>query len=182
MTQTLLALLAPGSVEAEVGRVQQAIFAEHGLVSSIALPSLMPVAFLASDEPRRGLLAELNAAVAAPYRIVFTGLSWQEGWLYLGVDSGGAWLSLRAAALAAFAHETGGKPGLFPAFEGFFLGCAEAQAEHRGLIRPSLPAGGFTSSVLSLMRIDAAGAGGAWWREVSTEILEELPLRGRRRS
>jgi hypothetical protein len=33
----LLALRAPGSIEAEVGKVQQALFQEHGFVSAIAL-------------------------------------------------------------------------------------------------------------------------------------------------
>jgi len=183
MTQTLLALLAPGSVEAEVGRVQQAIFAGHGLVSSIALPPLVPIAFLADGKPGCGLLAQLNAAAAAPYRIVLAGLAWQNGWLFLGVDTGGVWGSLRAAALSAQAAGGAAEPpGLFSAFEGFFLGCIEAESGQRQLIRPRVPEVRFTSSVLALMRIDAAGPGGAWWREVSTEVLEELPLRGRRRS
>jgi len=174
MTQTLLVLLAPGSVEADVGRVQQRIFADHGLVSAVALPPLVPVAFLPAEELMHGLLAKLNASVAAPYRIRLAGLAWRDGFLYLGIDSGGVWGSLRAEA-------SGEASGLFPPFEGFFLGCAEAGAAQRGSILPPLPALGFTSSTLAVMRICAPAEGGAWWREVSTEILEEIPLRGRRR-
>jgi len=182
MTHTLLALLAPGSVEAEIGRVQRRIFEDHGLVSSVALPPLVPVAFLGANEPRRGVLAELNASVSAPYRISLIGLSWEDGWLYLSVDSGGVWSTLRAAAREAAAPELAKDvPGLFPIREGFFLGCAEAKAAQRETIRPRMPVGGFTSSVLSVMRIDAAGEGGAWWRNVSVEVLDEIPLRGRRR-
>ncbi len=174
----LLAILAPGSVEAEVGRVQQRIFAAHGLVSSIALPPLVPVAFLADRTPRPGLLAGLNASVSAPYRIAIAGLCWHEGWLYLALDSGGLWKSLRAALRAAAPGETS---GLFPAFEGFFLGCAEAGEAQRQQIRPPLPTLGFTSSSLAMMRLQAADAP-AWWRRVSTEIIGEIPLRGKRRT
>ncbi len=170
----LLAILAPGSVEAEVGRVQQRIFADHGLVSSIALQPLVPVAFLADQAPRPGLLARLNASVAAPYRIAFAGLCWHEGWLYLALESGGLWSRLRAAA----PEET---PGLFPAFEGFFLGAAEAGKGQREQIRPPLPNLGFTSSSLAMIRVKAADAP-AWWRSVSTEVMEEIPLRGKRRT
>jgi len=178
MTHLLLAMLAPGSAEAEIGRVQQRIFADHGLVSAIALPPLAPVAFLPSELPASslpGFLSRLNASVAAPYRLTFRDARWQEGWLYLAFDSGGIWESLRAAALP----ET---PGLFPAFEGFFLGCGESEPGLRGRISPSLPAGGFTSSSLALLRITTGDRGSDWWREVSTETLEERPLRGRRRT
>ncbi|HVP18965.1 MAG TPA: hypothetical protein VMU36_08195 [Spirochaetia bacterium] len=177
MRHLLLAMLAPGSAEAEIGRVQQHIFADHGLVSAVALPPLVPVAFLAELErvSRRGLLLELNASVVSPYRIALTGLCWREGWLYFAFHSGGVWESLRAAAPPA-------TQGLFPAFEGFFLGCGESKPEHREMIRPPLPAIGFTSSSLALIEITTARLDGAWWREVSTETLEEIPLRGRRRT
>jgi hypothetical protein len=181
MTRTLLALLAPGSVEAEVGRLQQSIFKDHALVSSVALPPLLPVAFLADSEPRRGFLAGLNAAVSAPYCMTLAGLSWHEGWLYLRVDSGGVWETLRAAALSAGAVDGGVEPpGFFAEAEGFFLGCIEADARERALIQPFLPEGRFTSAVLALMRFDVA-EGGVWWREVLMETLEEIPLRGKRR-
>ncbi|HUI72688.1 MAG TPA: hypothetical protein VL354_19355 [Spirochaetia bacterium] len=161
--------------------MQRRIFADHGLVSSVALSPLVPVAFLSKGEPRRGLLATLNASVKAPYRIELGGLSWEEGWLYLCVDSGGVWSTLRAAALeGAHPREAEAAPGLFPAHEGFFLGCFEARRDHHELIRPHVPTGGFTSSVLSLLRIDAAADGDAWWRSVSVEVLDEVPLRGRR--
>ncbi len=173
MRHLLLAILAPGSVEAEVGRVQQRIFAEHGLVSSIALPPLLPVAFLADTAPRPGL-SGLNASVAAPYRIASAGLCWHgERWLYLALDSGGLWKSLRAAAPPEV-------PGLFPAFEGFFLGGAEATRAQRSQLSLPLPDLRFTSSSLALLRVEAADTE-AWWREVSTEIIEEIPLRGKRR-
>jgi hypothetical protein len=176
MTLTLVALFPPGSVEAEVGRLQQRIFGEHGLVSAVALPPLVPVAFLPGTGPPRGILPRLNAAVAAPYRIVMTGLSWDDGWLYLELDSGGAWTALRAGAGENDAA------GFFPVHEGFFLGCKEASADRQKLILPPVPQGAFTSSRLAAVQIDAAAGEGAWWRRVSMEILEEIPLRGRRRA
>lgn len=176
MTHLLLAFLAPGSAEAEIGRVQQRIFADHGLVSAIALPPLAPVAFLPAEPPaaRPGLLSRLNASVVAPYRVTLREACWQEGWLYLAFESGGLWESLRTAALPE-------ARGLFPAFEGFFLGCGESDPALRRSIRPSLPSGGFTSSSIALVRITTGDKGDAWWREVSMETLEEIPLRGRRR-
>lgn len=171
----LIALFAPGSVEAELGRVQQSIFAGHGLVSSIALAPLLPVACLNGPEAPRGILDELNRNVASPYRIKGKGLAWHEGSLYCAVDSGGVWASLREAVHVAAQEEMA---CLFPVFEGFFLGCAEASDSQRSLIRPSLPPIGFTSSVLAVLSIDAPGD--PWWREVSMEVIEERPLRGRR--
>ena len=179
MTSILLALLAPGSVEADIGRVQQRIFGDHGLVSAVALPPLVPVAFLVEEQEgrvgrQRQQLARLNAAVRAPYRVNLSGLAWQDGWLYLCVDSGGVWESLRASLDRS--QETS---GLFPAHEGFFLGCGEAAREQRSLVRPPLPGGTFSSCALALVRIESA-EGKVWWREVSMEIVDEVPLRGRR--
>jgi len=184
MTLTLLALFAPGSVEAEVGRLQQSIFRAHGLVSAVALPPLVPVAFLPPPAPaahdagkeRRALLPRLNAAVQAPYRISLAGAAWVDGWLYLGVESGGLWQALKAAA------GTGESPGLFPVHPGFFLGCAEAKAKQREAIQPSLPAGAFSSSRLAVVELEVDAREGAWWRKVSLEILDEVPLRGRKRA
>ncbi len=69
----LLALLAPGSIEAEVVALQQAVFAEHGFVSAIALPPLVPVRFLPADAslqlpqvPGREVTAGFVVAVATP--------------------------------------------------------------------------------------------------------------------
>ena len=175
---TLCALIAPGSVEAEVGRIQQGIFSAHGLVSAVALPPLIPIAYLAADARARGLLGELDGSVRAPWRIGVTDAVWASGFLYLGIDSGGMWDILRARALALCGAESSG-PLL--AAEGFFLGCAEATAEQRGTIRPSVPGTSFTSGTLALVSIETAGSG-PWWAEVSWETIEQRPLRGRRKT
>jgi len=94
----LVALVAPGSVEAEVGRLQASLFAAHGLVSAQALPPLIPVSFIIPGAPTRGLLVELNHCISAPWRIRVTGTQWVEGSLYLGVDSAGTWAALRTRA------------------------------------------------------------------------------------
>jgi hypothetical protein len=173
----LVALVAPGSVEAEVGRLQASLFAAHGLVSAQALPPLIPVSFLVPDAPTRGLLSELDHCISAPWRIRVTGAQWVEGSLYLGVDSAGAWAALRTRAREL----CGAEPlSLFPAAEGFFLGCGETSPEERDRIRPAAPAATFTSCVVALVRIETAHAGEEWWREVYWEIAEQKPLRGRR--
>ena len=173
----LVALVAPGSVEAEVGRLQASLFAAHGLVSAQALPPLIPVSFIVPGAPTSGLLVELNHCISAPWRIRVTGTQWVEGSLYLGVDSAGTWAALRTRARELCGAEP---PSLFPAAEGFFLGCGEAAPEERDRIRPAAPAASFTSCVVALVRIETVHAGEGWWREVYWEIAEQKPLRGRR--
>ena len=173
----LIALLAPGSVEAEVGRLQGRLFAAHGLVSAQAMPPLIPVSFVMAGEHTRGLLAELDRSIPAPWRIRVTGTQWVEGSLYLGIDSAGAWAALRTRARDLCGAEP---PFLFPTAEGFFLGCGEAALEERDRIRPAAPAATFTSCNVALVRIETAQTGEGWWREVYWEIAEQKPLRGRR--
>ena len=174
----LLALLAPGSIEAEVGRLQGRIFSQYGLASALALPPLIPVAFLPADFAVRGLLDALNRSVRSPYRID-TGLAvWEAGALFLSVDSGGLWSGLREGAHAL---GVGACDGPFPVFEGFFLGCGDATAAQREAIRPAQPSLGFTSSALALIGIGTPKGTLEWWREVYCETLEQKPLRGSQR-
>jgi hypothetical protein len=172
----LAALVAPGSAEAEIGRVQAGIFREHGLLSAQALPPLIPVAFL-PDPPPRGLLSELNGAVRAGWRMSVTGPNWVGGFLFIGIRSGQAWAGLRERALSLCGTEP---RRLFPPAEGFFLGCGDASEEQRRLIRPVLPVLSFTSCQVALMSVSSPRGDGEWWRELYWETVEELPLRGRR--
>lgn len=176
----LLAVLAPGSIEAAVGRAQEAIFREHGLVSAIALPPLVPVAFLGGGESggdalRRGFLARVERAVHAPYLFTVTGTTWKDGALFLALDSGGVWDALRAACSA----EAGGT-GLFPGFEGFFLGCLEADPGQRESIHVEMLDARFSSASLAVARISTPSSGESWWRDLDCTIEEERPLRGTR--
>jgi hypothetical protein len=174
----LLALTAPGSIEADIGRLQSRIFSEHGLASAAALAPLIPVCFLPIDASLRGLLLAVDRSIASPYRVETGRAAWEAGALYLCVDTGGLWEGLRAGARSVCAPASG---SLFPVFEGFFLGCVEATDELRQTIRPSQPQLGFTSATLALIRIVTHGGTEEWWREVCTEIVEERPLRGSRR-
>jgi hypothetical protein len=170
----LVALIPPGSVEAEMGKVQAALFAEHGLASAQALPPLIPVAFI-PEVPARGFLADLERSVHAGWRARVAGHAWVEGWLFILADTGGLWAGLRARALAA----AGGAPrGPFPAAEGFCLGCADAEPERRPRITPTPPELSFSSCALAIMRFESPRD--EWWRELYWETLEEKPLRGRR--
>jgi hypothetical protein len=173
----LVALSAPGSIEAELGRVQAGIFAEHGLASAQALPPLIPVAFPRTDAHLRGLLAELNRAARAPWRIQITGHAWVEGFLYLRAESGGMLTALRARALDLCGEEP---RRLFPPFEGFFMGCAEASPAQRELIHPTGATLAFTSCAIAVMSIETPPGDREWWREVYWETVEQRPLRGRR--
>jgi len=173
----IVALAAPGSVEAAIGKLQAEIFSRWGLASAQAVPPLIPVAFLPLNAPTRGLLGSLNDSVRAPWNIRTTGCQWAEGYLYVGIASGGAWSALRARTL----ERCGAEPsGLFPIREGFFMGCGDATPAQRDAIRPAAPPVSFSSSDIVLLRIEMPPGQGAWWRELYWEIIEQRPLRGRR--
>lgn len=172
----LLALIAPGSVEAEIGRLQAGIFAEHGLVSAQAVPPLVPIAFLPGTFPQ-DLLFKLDKAVRAGWRMSVTGPVWVEGFLYLCVASAGTWAGLRESALALCGAE---HQPLFPPAEGFFMGCGDASPEQRSLIHPPAPAISFTSGAIAIASISSPRGSDEWWRELYWEIVDERPLRGRR--
>jgi hypothetical protein len=173
----MVALAAPGSVEAALGRVQAEIFSRYGLASAQALPPLIPVAFLPREAATRGLLGSLNESVRAPWSIRTTGCEWAEEYLYLGIESGGAWSALRARTLETSVAEP---TGLFPIREGFFMGCGDAAPAQRDAIRPAVPPAAFSSSDLVLLSIEKPAGNGAWWQELYWEIVEQRPLRGRR--
>jgi len=175
----LAALFAPGSIESEVGKVQAALFSEHGLASAQALPPLIPIAFLDAVRSQRELLRGMNAAVSPGWRMRLMGAVWEKGHLYARLETGGVWHTLRARAL-----ETGEARHncLFPAAEGFYLGCGDAPPERRSLISPTLPEKSFTSGTIALLNIRAALVGVDWWRDLSWEVVEERPLRGRKPS
>jgi hypothetical protein len=172
----LCALLPPGSVEAEMGRVQDALFSDHGLASAAAFPPLVAVAFLPAYEATSGLLLEMNRSVPAGWRIRLQDSAWFQGYLFARVDSGGAWQALRTCALARGGEEPGGP---FPAFEGIYLGCDETRGSERARIAPVIPARSFSSASLAVLRIEHAGSS-EWWREVHWQIIDQRPLRGRR--
>jgi len=172
-----IALAAPGSVEAALGKLQAEIFSRYGLASAHAMPPLIPVAFLPLEASTRGLLGSLNDCVRAPWRIRTTGCEWAAEYLYVGIGSGGAWAALRARTLETCGAEPS---GLFPIREGFFMGCGEATSAQREAIRPAAPPVSFSSSDLVLLRIERPPGKGAWWRELYWEIIEQRPLRGRR--
>ena len=173
----ILALAAPGSVEAGLGKLQAALFQQHGLASAEALPPLIPVAFLPREAPTRGLLGSLNDSVRAPWHIRIAGWEWAEEYLFVGADSAGMWAALRARTI----ERCGPEPRvLFPVREGFFMGCAEATPAQRDAMRPAVLPAVFSSSDLVLLAIECPRGRDAWWRELYWEIVEQRPLRGRR--
>jgi hypothetical protein len=172
-THRLLALLAPGSIEAEVGAFQQRVFSEHGSVSAIALPPHVPVRFLPVEAPAR-LPQCPGRNVAAGFAVGITGPAWSAGHLFLGLDTGGAWSALRADDRWADG------PPLFPCFEGFYLGCAESGPARGGELGIPSPGRRFSSVDLALMSIQVPDDGPDWWREVRWQIDDRRPLRGKR--
>jgi len=172
-THRLLALLVPGSIEAEVGALQQAVFSELGYVSAIALPPLVPVRFLQLDAPAR-LPQVPGRDVTAGFVVRVTGKAWSSGHLFLGLDTGGAWSALRGD------DRWSDGPPIFPCFEGFYLGCSEAEPAERPAVRVPAMDRQFTSMDIALMSITASDDGPRWWREVRWQVDDRRPLRGKR--
>jgi hypothetical protein len=169
----LVAIIAPGSVEAGIGKVQAAIFEEHGFLSAVALPPMIPVTFLPQGTAATQLLHDLERGVRAPWRMRTAGIAWEQDALYFRVSSDGMWQSLRERAPA--------QPSpLFPVAEGFYSGCIEAEPSQRPLIKPSVPELSFSSAALAVLRISSPRGLDGWWREVTWEYEEQRPLRGRR--
>lgn len=171
-TFRLLALSAPGSIEAEIGALQQAVFADHGFVSAIALPPLVPVRFLPLDGPSR-LPQVPGREVPAGFVVTVAGPGWHDGHLFLGVDTSGAWPGLRRD------ERFRDGPALFPCREGFYLGCAEAGPEARDAIRVPAADRRFTSLDLVLVTIEVPDGDTPWWDEVRWQVDERRPLRGK---
>jgi hypothetical protein len=171
-THRLLALLAPGSIEAEIGALQQAVFSEHGCVSAIALPPLVPVRFLPVDALPR--LPEVpGRGVPAGFVVRVTGPAWSAGHLFLGLDTGGAWSGLRADS------RWSDGPPLFPCFEGFYLGCPESGPGISDARHLTPTDRRFSPVDIALMSISVPDEGMEWWNEVQWQIEDRRPLRGK---
>jgi hypothetical protein len=173
----LAALFAPGSVESELCRVQAALFDEHGFASAQALPPVVPIAILDPGRISRGMLQELNGSVRQGWRIHLAGTLWVEGHLYAGIESQGLWETLRTRAGE---WSLSGQGSLFPVAEGFYLGCGDASPEQRSRILPALRGLSFGSCTIAIVKVRTSFPGPGWWREVSWEVAEERPLRGRK--
>jgi hypothetical protein len=171
----LMALLAPGSVEAEVARLQNSIFSDYGFASAVAISPIIPIAFL--PQPiGQAQIRPLAGRAPSPFAMTARGLRWEGGALFLSLETGGLWESLRGAARdAGYMMEQGGP--LFPVGEGFFLGCVEASPKEREVIRPAAPRLRFSSCSLALVSLAVPRTGDGWWREVHTEVLVKKVLR-----
>jgi hypothetical protein len=102
---------------------------------------------------------------------------WIGGHLYAGIESQGLWEALRSRAGE---WSLTGPDSLFPAAEGFYLGCGDASPELRSRIMPAVPGLSFGSCTIATVKVRTALPGPEWWREVSWEVVEERPLRGRK--
>jgi hypothetical protein len=173
----LIALLPPGSVEAEVSVLQNALFDTYGSPSAIALPPLIPVGFV-EEGPAAAVraaegLAAVCAAARSPYFFRSRGLQWERGCLFVGMESAGAWELLRASLGAS-------GDGPFPVAEGFVLGLWDIGATSAAAPGLAVPSVGFSSCSAAILDIMASWEDERWWRELYVEISEKRPLRGRK--
>jgi hypothetical protein len=165
----LIALLAPGSAEAEVSNTQNALFAGLGLVSAVAFPPMIPVGFVREEEAV-ARFNSLESGGAAPYLFSSLGLRWEGGGLFMAMESRGVWDSLRKLV-------AGCEDGPFPVAEGFILGCWEAAAETRSADLGEAPSIRFSSCSAALVTIRGAWGRREWWRELYFETTLKKPLR-----
>ncbi len=170
----LIALLAPGSVEAEVGKAQNAVFSSYGLVSAVSLPPFIPIGFVPDGEGRE-FFGKMGKPGRSPYNFKIAGFAWEGGGLFLSVDSGGIWKGLQREVTEALGGQAELAPRLFAPAEGFCFGCWEAAEEQRAGIRVEVPSLRFSSCALALVSI-MVGAW-PWWRDVRMEIIGKRPLR-----
>jgi len=178
-TVHLVAIMAPGSAEARIGRVQAALFSSSGLLSAQALPPLVPVAFVQPPRSVTGFLSTLASRAGSPWRVRTARFFWCDGWLFLGTSTDGMWGRVREAAARAAQPAPG---SLFPVAEGFFAGCGEARQEGSIAAATAVPDLWFSAARIVLLKIQSPREQGEWWREVRWEIVESHPLRGRRKT
>jgi hypothetical protein len=146
---------------------------------------MIPIAFLDS-EPTGESFQLLSRSPRDRYRIVSTDVRWEQQALFLRVSTGGLWEHLRAGVAAWNLADTGAAVGgevrsgigagarLFPAREGFLLGCAEGHAVEA---TESFPPLAFTSATLALVTVSTIRENDRWWQDVLWEIVRETPLR-----
>lgn len=173
----LAALTPPGSIGAEIARMQDALFAAFGCASCLALPPLVPLGFLDSV-PSGRVWDGAGRRLPARLRLRPTEAVWRAGHLWMALDTEGAWAALRGELSAGPA---GDGPDL-PAFEGFWLGGCEISGDPEGSRRAAgmaAPGPAITSCSLAVLSVHCA-PGAAWWREVYWEVVREKPLRGGR--
>lgn len=164
MTHLLVSLTAPGSVIAEIGKLQQEVFRSTGFLSAIAFAPTIPIAFVSGFE---GLDAAALARRCPRGAVCSTAeMEAADGGLYLRVDTQGIWAAVRALVPCV--------DGPFAVHEGFVLGCWEGL----GPTPPEadVPPQRFSSCTLDFVHLTVSDSA-AWWREVYTETVQSRPLR-----
>jgi len=115
----LVGLEPPGNVARDLSHFRESLFRRYGLVSALAMPEVLPLAFGEATPARSSVGTALGADRIQPGKLETTSLFAVGPALYLGVGGPALpWLSSLAASLAS-------GQGPFPIGLGFFLAILE---------------------------------------------------------
>jgi hypothetical protein len=201
MEYALLALKGPSNIEKNVRELQSTLYRHAGLTSSLALPVMIPLCFVAPNlipTKRAELRDRLRRAVGkvAPNLRSRT-VSESDGFLFWDLsprrELQRLWSSCQEVFAPAFDDQADQQefrhPDLFPVARGFFLCSLEGQPLDRAFSLPVPESLLFPAKATMLLRFhpldsDSGTTQAAddpedrpWWKSLFWEKLEEIPLR-----
>ena len=171
----ILAICPPGSMERVLNDLRATLFERWGCVSALALPPLIPLAFLADRiDPLEFSLRFMPALGAARFEL--EGFARAGGYHYLAVGGEGSGALLDAVRAAV--PRSGEHPEeLFPLADGVLLAGPDLAEERIGEA-VTLPAERrFGSYALKLYRVSVRARAECWWEFVSWRAEAAVPVK-----
>ncbi len=175
----IIALLPPSNVDRLVGAVQQDLFARFGLLSSIALPVMIPIRFCAMSAGASDFKACFDKLDGA-FRITATSYRKHETSLFLETtfdETGSQIWDLLAERLDELPSCPAAEP--FDTASGFYLGQMENSLSPDKIIAAleKPPAFRFISFTYALIRLELDEPPERWYRNVFWEIEQSVKVR-----
>jgi len=173
-------LLLPGNIERAMVDVQRGLFARTGLASAMALPPLVPLAFLPPENAGDRFHAALEG-LNSRFTITGSGYVVKSGALFLDAVWDDAGLDVRrrlaerlgepAAAPSGCPPVHARQPRPFPPYPGILLG-AGLPIDLRPPVEP--PRVRFSSFWYALIRIASTAAAERWWENCYWQVEERI--------
>jgi len=159
----LLAFRAPGNIEYAVAHIQNLLFQEFSMVSSIALPPLVPLSFAENTMTEEIRLPPLPAG-AQPGRITYK----TDAYF---MENRSLFLGLSPYPVFEAAHPWG-REGIFPVARGFYLGEIPDDRAPEDMLRilPEKPKLAWSGGYLSCMELDVQAPLSVWWEYISWKV------------
>ena len=175
----IIALLPPSNIDRLVGAVQEGLFSRFGLLSSIALPVMIPIRFCAVSVDASDFNVCFDKLDVA-FRITATSYRKHGISLFLETtfDERGAQIrELLAERMNGLASQPAAGP--FDPVSGFYLGQKEDSLSPDDIIAALAepPAFRFTSFTYALIRLELGEPSEGWYRNVFWEIEQSIKVR-----